>query len=61
MGHVVHSGASGVRNIEAIFVTIGWHRYGFCEKQVRTNYTELVFLHLVGSAFHIVPSGASGV
>jgi hypothetical protein len=27
--HVVHSSASGAQNIEALFVTLEWHRYGF--------------------------------
>jgi hypothetical protein len=38
----------------------GWDWYGFNKKRVETRYAELVFLHLVGFAIHIVHSGASG-
>jgi hypothetical protein len=37
-----------------------WNRYEFDKKRARTCYAELVFLHLVGSADHVVHSGASG-
>jgi hypothetical protein len=39
---------------------LGWYRYGFDKKRARTRYAEPVFLHLVESAGHVVPSGASG-
>jgi hypothetical protein len=59
MGHVVHSGASGVRNINALFFMLGWDQYRFHKKRAGTRYAKLVFLHLVGCAGHIVHSGAS--
>jgi hypothetical protein len=39
---------------------LGWDWYGFDKKCTETRYAEHVFLHLVGSAGHVVPSGASG-
>jgi hypothetical protein len=35
-------------------------RYEFDKKHVGTRYAKLVFLHPLGSAVHIVLSGASG-
>jgi hypothetical protein len=54
------SGSSGARNIDALFLLPGWHRYGFHKKCVGTLYAALVFLHPVGSAGHVVLSSASG-
>jgi hypothetical protein len=42
-GHVVHSGASGPRNIDALFFIFGWVRCGFHKKRSGTRYVELVF------------------
>jgi hypothetical protein len=59
-GHIVHSGASGVCNIDALFM-LGWDLYGFNEKRFRTRYAKLVFLHPMGSVGHVVHSNAYGV
>jgi hypothetical protein len=57
-GHVVHSGSSGARNVDALFFMLGWDQYGYEKKSPRISYAELVFLHPGGSAGHIVHSGA---
>jgi hypothetical protein len=41
-GHVVHSGASGARNVIALIFMLTWDRYGFNKKCVGTRYAELV-------------------
>jgi hypothetical protein len=38
----------------------GWDRYAFDKMHVGTCYAELVFLHPVGSAGHVMRSGGSG-
>jgi hypothetical protein len=58
-GHLLHSGALGPQNINALFFMLGWDWYRFHKKRTMTHYAKLVFLHAVGSAGHIVHSGAS--
>jgi hypothetical protein len=58
-GHVVHSGASGERNMIALFFILKWDWYGFGKKHVGTQYVKVMFFHPVGSVAHEVHSGAS--
>jgi hypothetical protein len=39
---------------------LGWDRYGLYKKCAGTHYAELVFLHRVGFAGHVVHSSVSG-
>jgi hypothetical protein len=52
-GHIVHSRASLVRNVDAIFFKLRWDRYGFHKNHVGTRYAK--------SVGHIVHFGASEV
>jgi hypothetical protein len=57
----VHSGASGKRNVDALFFMPGWDRFRFNKKCAGTCYAELGFLYPVGSAGHVGHPRASGV
>jgi hypothetical protein len=57
---VLHSGASGARNINALFFMLGWAWCSFRKMRVRACYAKLVFLHAMRSASHIVHSDVSG-
>jgi hypothetical protein len=58
MSLVVHSGASRVRNIDALFFMIRWAWCGFHKKHAGTHYSRLLFLHPMGFAAHVVNYGA---
>jgi hypothetical protein len=54
----VHSGVSKSRNVDALFVILGWVWYGFHKMRVGTRNAEFVFLHPVGSASYVLHPGA---
>jgi hypothetical protein len=58
--HVVHSGVSGARNVDALLFMLVWDRYGFDKRHTRTQYAELVFPQPGGYAGHIMHSSESG-
>jgi hypothetical protein len=45
MGHVVHSDASGTRNVDSVFFLLRRDWCGFYKKRIGTSYVKLVFLH----------------
>jgi hypothetical protein len=46
-----------VWNIDALFFMVGWAQCTSRKNHTKTHYAELVFLHLVRSAAHVVRSG----
>jgi hypothetical protein len=60
VGHVVHSGESGPRNVDALFFIRVWDWYRFDKKRASTRYAQLVFSHPVGVVGHVVHSGEFG-
>jgi hypothetical protein len=47
-------------NVDTLYFMLGWDRCGFHKKHVMTSYVELVFLHPMGYACHVVYSGLAG-
>jgi hypothetical protein len=45
--HVVHSGASGVRNVYALIFNLEWAWCDFHQKHIGTRYVELAFSYMV--------------
>jgi hypothetical protein len=60
-GHVVLSGASGVRKINPLFFILGWGRCRSQKTHAGTCFAELVFLHSIRSRGHVARSSASRV
>jgi hypothetical protein len=54
----MHSSASGAQNVDALFFMLGWDWCGFNKKRASICYAELMFLHPVGYAGHVVHFGA---
>jgi hypothetical protein len=50
----VHSGAFGLRNVDALFFMLCYAQGGFNKKRTRTRDVGLVFLHPLVSAGHVV-------
>jgi hypothetical protein len=46
--HVVYSGPSGARNINALLFMLEWYRYRFDKNRIGTRYIELVFWRMAG-------------
>jgi hypothetical protein len=56
----VQSGASGARNVDALFLMLGWDRYKYDKKRTGSRYAELVFWRSFRFVGHLVDSDASG-
>jgi hypothetical protein len=59
MGHIVHSSASRLTNIDVLFFLFGCTRHIFHKKHVGMCYAEHLLLPSVGFVGHIVHFGAS--
>jgi hypothetical protein len=59
-GHVMHSGPSGARNVDALFFMLGWAQCGFRRKVHWDTLCQTCVLHPVGPAGHVMNFGDSG-
>jgi hypothetical protein len=60
VGHIVLSGSSGARNVDAFFLCLGGPSVDPYKSTEGKRRVKVVLLHSVGSADDIVLSGASG-
>jgi hypothetical protein len=56
----VYFGASGVQNMNTIFLMLGWARCASYKKRVGARYAKLVFLHSLRSVGHVACLGVQG-
>jgi hypothetical protein len=54
----VQSSAFGPLNVNALIFMLEWAWCGFHKRHIGTRYTKVLFLRLVGSAGHVMHSGA---